>query len=284
MGRIIDLTGQKFGRLTVIGLSNKKSTSGSVWDCVCECGSSISVSACNLKSGTQSCGCIQCPNIVGQKFGRLTVIERVYSEKEKGAHWLCHCDCGGSVIVNYGIRKGAPRSCGCLTREELAKKKTIHGKSRTPEYTIWRNMISRCTDPKNNRYAIYGGRGIKVCARWLTSIDNFLGDMGKRPDAHSIDRIAVDGDYCPENCRWATPVEQANNLRINHRIVIGSASITLAEASRLTGIQSSTLRWRLANNWPIQKVLNCTSEGQWLDLERKLFSQQAPEKVKMVTP
>ena len=154
--------------------------------------------------------------MTGQRFGRLTVVERVPSRAE--AHWRCLCDCGNTSVLRGSIlRDGQVRSCGCYLRDRLRRVNTVHGQAvrghMTPTYNSWMQMRRRCRDPKHGQWANYGGRGITVCDRWRDSFANFLADMGERPDGTSIDRIDNDGNYEPGNCRWATPLEQSHNKR-----------------------------------------------------------------------
>lgn len=129
------------------------------------------------------------------------------------------CDCGNKTIVSTGnLKNGTTKSCGCYQREYQAKRgrKNFykHGLSNHPLYPTWSTMKSRCYNKNNISYKNYGARGIKVCDRWLNSFENFLKDMGEKPsDKHSLDRIDINGDYEPSNCRWATPEEQAINKR-----------------------------------------------------------------------
>jgi hypothetical protein len=167
-------------------------------------------------------------DVTGQRFFRLVAIERV---AESPPSWRCRCDCGGEkVVAGRNLRSGGVKSCGCWNRETgviagrvNGKVNTLrHGHTRngrpTPEYTCWQNMWARCRNPKNPKYADYGGRGIKVCDRWR-DYAAFLADMGPQPPplgwglSWSVDRIDNDGNYEPGNCRWATPRDQRHNRR-----------------------------------------------------------------------
>lgn len=163
-------------------------------------------------------------SIVGERRGRLEVLEMIYGGRN--ARVRCRCDCGGEIVaLAYNFRNGNTASCGCLAQEHRSaqgrrqgaiqgKLNATHGMSRTPTYIAWLEARKRCFNPKNKRYPYYGARGITMCQRWAESFDAFLADMGKRPDsALSLDRINNEGNYEPGNCRWATKLTQARNTR-----------------------------------------------------------------------
>ena len=146
-------------------------------------------------------------NLTGHKFNKLTVISEAPSKKGK-SFWLCRCDCGQSKIVCLNnLRNRHTQSCGCLGYQNAK----THGMYGTPEHTVWVHMIQRCYNPRRWQYKYYGGRGIKVCERWLDGFKNFYADMGPRPIGMTLDRVDNDGNYTPLNCRWATDIEQRAN-------------------------------------------------------------------------
>lgn len=169
-------------------------------------------------------------DITGQKFNRLTAIKYVGKSK-----WLFQCDCGKQVIIAAAnVKRGNTMSCGCLHNELAAKKMislhTKHGKINTPEYRAWNKLKGRCLRKSDPKYKDYGGRGIKVCDRWLNSFENFLTDMGEKPSPkHSIDRIDVNGNYEPSNCRWADIKTQSNNKRKSLLITHNGRTQTLTQ-------------------------------------------------------
>lgn len=155
-------------------------------------------------------------NLQGKTFGRLKVLHFIEVRGEN-AYWECLCKCGTYKVIKGSSLGKATKSCGCLQREVAAKiirKQSItHGKTNTSTYRSWLKMRQRCYDKNNNRYETHGARGIKVCKRWKNSFQNFLDDMGVRPSGTSLDRKNNSKGYCKDNCRWATPKEQANNRR-----------------------------------------------------------------------
>ena len=158
------------------------------------------------------------PTLVGNRYGKLLVVERVGVDHRKQSLYKCVCDCGNEkVIRSYSIKYGNTKSCGCLRREVGAKIGSIkkHGMVKTPTHNSWSTMKERCLNPKSKSYMYYGGSDVQVCEKWLT-FEGFYEDMGERPKGTSLDRINPFGDYTKENCRWADKYTQSHNKRKNY--------------------------------------------------------------------
>ena len=202
-------------------------------------------------------------DITGMKFGRLTALHENghdISPSRKHILWACVCDCGNAIDVRLNaLRSGGAKSCGCLRKEGNSNRK--HGMTKTAEYRSWAHIKARCTNPNHADFADYGGRGIKVCQRWMESFEAFFEDMGKKPDwAKSIDRIDVDGDYCKENCRWADDRMQSRNKRNNRNLKLDGLEMCLTDWAKHLGVSVSTLIERL-EKWPLEKALSIFKEN-----------------------
>lgn len=198
-------------------------------------------------------------DMIGRRFGRLTVTGR--GRKPSGElAWSCSCDCGNTSFVRADVLKsGRVKSCGCLKRElfinRSINRNRTHGKAHTRVNEIWKKMRRRCQNRSDVSYERYGARGISVCERWQT-FENFYADMGDPPTRkHSIDRINNEGNYEPENCRWATVLEQSNNKRSNTVLTFRGQSKTIAEWAREIGISPFRLSSRLAAGWGVKEAL-----------------------------
>lgn len=197
-------------------------------------------------------------NLAGQKFGRLTVIEHLGSSNDNQALWLCKCDCGNEKIVKgHNLIKGNTKSCGCLKNEMSRERLKKHGKSRTRLYDIWIAIKQRCYNPKNDRYKSYGGRGITVCDEWLNDFQAFYDwamTNGYKDDL-TIDRIDVNGNYEPSNCRWITNLQQQQNKRNSFIVEYKGRKITISQLARENNIKPNVLYGRIKNGWSIEKAV-----------------------------
>ncbi len=185
-------------------------------------------------------------NLVGQQFGRLIVVcQAIRTANVKSPiKWRCRCECGKEIETETGaLRSGHTKSCGCLQRDIVAQRCAIHGQLGTPEYRAWRAMMGRCSIKSNASYSNYGGRGIKVCDRWL-EFDNFRSDMGDRPLGTTLDRIDTNGNYEPINCRWATKEQQDSNKRTSVHITFEGRTMTISQWGRELSTDPSVLRMR----------------------------------------
>lgn len=195
----------------------------------------------------------------GQPFGRLTAVRLVERDPKRNNHlWLFHCACGTekAIPIRY-VTTGHTSSCGCLHRELLAAQSTTHGLSRTQArtYRTWKDMRGRCLNPGDSDFDNYGGRGIGICEAW-NDFAVFFADMGARPPAMTLDRIEVDGDYTPSNCRWATVQMQANNKRSNYMVEVNGVTQTLQQWCDEFGLERTKVAYRLAQGWPVEKAFS----------------------------
>lgn len=269
--RIIDLTGQKFGKLTVIELAGTDKYGTALWKCKCNCGNMKIVRSVNLKNGyTVSCGCIRANDLTGKRFGRLVVLVRCPVEYTKSGNrvfkWKCKCDCGNVVnVIHSNLVKGATGSCGCTQKELTSKRFSTHGMRNTRLYEIYANMKQRCENPNNPRFASYGGRGITICKEWQgkQGLKNFLdwSIANGYAEELTLDRKNNEEGYSPQNCRWATQEQQRNNQRKTIWIEI-------------SGIKKSLKQWTEFMNWKY---------GRYSERHRKgkdIFTEEEIEQIK----
>ena len=177
-------------------------------------------------------------SLVGQRFHRLTVIERADNSAAQKTRWVCLCDCGNhTTVVGSILRNGHTKSCGCLSREMVIARNTTHGDSNHPLHKIWYQMVRRCTNPDDAAYKYYGGRGIEVCSSWL-GFHAFLADMGERPEGGTLERKNNNGNYCPDNCIWASWNAQHANRRTTK---LGWAAVFFARYKHHNGTSIADL-------------------------------------------
>lgn len=205
-------------------------------------------------------------NLMGERYGRLVVIGEADRTAKGRAQWLCKCDCGKTSVAQAAyLRKGSTRSCGCLQLEQRVTngKRSARPYSRSAmplERKTWEMMLARCYDSKHKAFHRYGGRGIFVCDRWRESFPAFVEDMGARPSTYTtLDRIDNDGPYTPDNCRWSTRGEQANNRSNNHRLVFNGENLTLTQWAVKVGLSRACLAGRLRRGWSVHDVLSTPS-------------------------
>ena len=205
---------------------------------------------------------------IGMKYGSLVVVgwsHAVYRSPRQGSYqfWVCRCNCGNSTIVlANNLARGNTASCGCKSsRHTLGERISTHNKTKTGTYKSWCAMKSRCYCKTHIEYKRYGAVGIQVCERWRNSFENFLQDLGERPEGMSLERKDSNKNYSPSNCKWADVYEQANNRSNNRLIACDGETQTLAQWSRQLGIGATTISLRIKRGWSIERALNFKENG-----------------------
>ncbi len=207
-------------------------------------------------------------DLTGQKFGRLTALNRAQDylspSGRRRTMWRCACDCGKECTIEaYNLSHGKQVSCGCYRDEQLSRRQKKHGMTDTRLYFVWCGIKNRCYNPNVYEYRFYGARGISMCEQWKNDFLVFYNwaiecgyDISAPRGMYTIDRIDCNGNYCPENCRWVTQMEQANNLRSNHIVEYDGETNTIAEWSRITGINQYKIRNRIVClGWSARRAL-----------------------------
>lgn len=201
-------------------------------------------------------------SLLGQTFGRLTVISEAPSRKGQHSRWVCLCSCGKQTIVDgTHLNTGRSKSCGCLRHDVSKDCNTVHGFSGSKLYSTWLDVKKRCHDTKRKDFKHYGGRGIAMSQEWVHNFEAFrdLAMQNGYAENLSIDRIDVDGDYCPTNCRWVSQVDQVRNRR-NTRKYKGK---TIKEWAEILGLNYHTLHSRITKcGWTFEKAIS-TPKRDW---------------------
>lgn len=203
-------------------------------------------------------------DLVGQQFGRLTVIRLDGKTSNGNAKWLCRCDCGNLKSVgSYALRSGNTQSCGCIQQEQRTLGPKTHGESKASLYKLWGGMRVRCNERFAEKYPIYSGRGIKVCDEW-SKYEAFR-DWALSHGYHeglTIDRIDVNGDYEPTNCRFITLKEQQNNRRNNHLLTFRGKTQTMSQWADEVGLKYKCLEHRINRGWSVDDALTVPMGGR----------------------
>lgn len=267
--RAMDLTGQQFGRLSVVYHAFSILKGGEKYYlCKCECGNEKFIAGSSLRAGrTLSCGCYnkeilrsKFKDITGERFGRLVVLGRNFIDGKWVGKWNCNCDCGNACVVEGELlRNGTTKSCGCYLKDRSLLPLSPYSDSEAYKKTknIYHGMKRRCLSKNSAVYKHYGGRGIKVCDRWLESFENFYEDMGDCPShKHQLDRINNEGNYESGNCRWATATENMGHTRGSNMITYNGKTQCTTAWAREYNISVSALRYRLAKGIGIEEALS----------------------------
>ena len=264
-----DIAGRTFGKLTAVERSNRTTEEGRYyWKFLCTCGEIVEKIPKTLRKSlpeNQNCGCSRVrTNLTGIKFNRLTVLSLSSKRGKEGQYyWDCLCDCGETkTILGTSLNNNKSLSCGCYSREVTSKVFKTHGRTKHSVYYAYNNMITRTSDVNYVGYVDYGGRGITVCDRWLESFENFLEDMGDKPSSlHTIERVDVNGNYCPENCIWLEREYQNRNQRQRK----DNSSGTVGVHKQLKGkYEYWTAQWNNLSKKRCGKQFNCATYGEEL--------------------
>ncbi len=218
---------------------------------------------------------------VGNRFGDIAVLGWQFRWK-RVAHVVCECSCGTCLVMNVSnLASGHSTSCGCRRPELVSRARRRHGLTHTSIYTKWVNMRNRCTKPSADSYALYGGRGVRVCAEWDQSFEAFLLDMGECPEGLTLERKDPNGNYTPDNCIWASRQDQANNRRNNRRFEWRGQHRTLRQICTEAGANYELACRRLKRRWSLSEALfHPKGKRRCVDGRSRI---QSPERAQTVT-
>lgn len=212
-------------------------------------------------------------DLTNKRFGKLIAVEKVGKDKARNILWRCKCDCGNEVIVTAcELNRGHCRSCGCYQKERASEANKIHGKSHTKLHYVWTDMLKRCENPSHHAYKWYGGKGVNVCDEWkeFIAFEKWALENGYK-EGLTIDRIDVNGNYCPENCRWATRKQQSNNLSTCVFFEFMDERLNITQFCEKYKVSPSNFYKKARNNICIETLMDCiaTSKSRITDEEWK---------------
>lgn len=263
MSRLIDLSGQRFGRLIAIKRVENGAGGNARWLCKCDCGNEKEILAESLRTGkVSSCGCYarECiekrkKDMLGARFGKLVVVGIAPDRTKSGElKWECKCDCGKRTIVSGGsLRRGVTKSCGCSQK--------THEQSKTRLYAVWSSMKRRCYSQSCREYQYYGGRGIKMCKDWKNDFSAFqqwaansgYDETAKRGEL-TVDRIDTNGDYEPSNCRLVDMITQSRNRRSNRLITVDGKTLCATEWAEEIGVSPNTVFYWCSRGIEVERI------------------------------
>ena len=262
---VAGFVGKTFGKLTIKEIVSGDSLNTAIARCVCECGNEDVFKLQAVVRGNN----VQCRerknhlhflDLLGQRFGRLTAIERCeFPNLRPKWRWRCLCDCGNEVFVSTtDLNSGHTLSCGCLRKERISESHTTHGFSKTKLYRVWKGISCRCENQNQKSFKSYGGRGIQMCETWRKSFPEFRRwalENGYE-EGLSIERIDVDGDYCPENCTWISMKEQAQNKRNTVYVDVNGESVAACKIANESGSDPRLVSRRLRDGWDVDKAIS----------------------------
>lgn len=271
MGKRDSIIGNRYGRLEAVEAGEKNKHGKYSVRCKCDCGNFCVALEASLKIGhTSSCGCLKREvnskvsrvDYTGVKNGRLLMLEDVGS-RNGSRLWKCQCDCGNVVeVIGSSVKFGHTLSCGCLHKENTSAANTTHGMSYSTEYRTYASMLGRCYNENNEKYPIYGERGISVCDEWRESFETFFEDMGSKPKGLTLERMDVNRNYCKDNCIWDTPNEQAYNQRKRKDNTSGRVGVFLKHGLWLARIWKDRIAYDLGSYVAFEDAVAAREAGE----------------------